>query len=200
MNNSEFITGKVPITKEEVRAISLSKLDLAKAEVFLDVGAGTGSVCVEAGITYPNLEVLAIERDEGAIDLINQNIEKFNLKNTKLIEGYAPLKVEDLTSDSNVSRHFKTSETIDSIFLGGTGGNLEEIILWSKNLLKSGGKLVANFIIVDTFNNALKLLREHGFKEIDVSVLNVSKLEKLGRGEYFKPLNPIYIISCEKGE
>jgi len=199
MNNSEFITGKVPITKEEVRAISLSKLDLAKAEVFLDVGAGTGSVCVEAGITYPNLEVLAIERDEGAIDLINQNIEKFNLKNTKLIEGYAPLKVEDLTSDSNVSRHFKTSETIDSIFLGGTGGNLEEIILWSKNLLKSGGKLVANFIIVDTFNNALKLLREHGFKEIDVSVLNVSKLEKLGRGEYFKPLNPIYIISCEKG-
>ncbi|MBU5308614.1 decarboxylating cobalt-precorrin-6B (C(15))-methyltransferase [Clostridioides mangenotii] len=200
MNNSEFITGKVPITKEEVRAISLSKLDLAKAEVFLDVGAGTGSVCVEAGITYPNLEVLAIERDEGAIDLINQNIEKFNLKNTKLIEGYAPLKVEDLTLDSNVSRHFKTSETIDSIFLGGTGGNLEEIILWSKNLLKSGGKLVANFIIVDTFNNALKLLREHGFKEIDVSVLNVSKLEKLGRGEYFKPLNPIYIISCEKGE
>lgn len=200
MNNSEFITGKVPITKEEVRAISLSKLDLAKAEVFLDVGAGTGSVCVEAGITYPNLEVLAIERDEGAIDLINQNIEKFNLKNTKLIEGYAPLKVEDLTSDSNVFRHFKTSETIDSIFLGGTGGNLEEIILWSKNLLKSGGKLVANFIIVDTFNNALKLLREHGFKEIDVSVLNVSKLEKLGRGEYFKPLNPIYIISCEKGE
>jgi len=200
MNNSEFITGKVPITKEEVRAISLSKLDLAKAEVFLDVGAGTGSVCVEAGITYPHLEVLAIERDEGAIDLINQNIEKFNLKNTKLIEGYAPLKVEDLTSDSNVSRHFKTSETIDSIFLGGTGGNLEEIILWSKNLLKSGGKLVANFIIVDNFNNALKLLREHGFKEIDVSVLNVSKLEKLGRGEYFKPLNPIYIISCEKGE
>lgn len=200
MNNSEFITGKVPITKEEVRAISLSKLDLAKAKVFLDVGAGTGSVCVEAGITYPHLEVLAIERDEGAIDLINQNIEKFNLKNTILIEGYAPLKVEDLTSDSNVSRHLKTSETIDSIFLGGTGGNLEEIILWSKNLLKSGGKLVANFIIVDTFNNALKLLREHGFKEIDVSVLNVSKLEKLGRGEYFKPLNPIYIISCEKGE
>jgi len=200
MNNSEFITGKVPITKEEVRAISLSKLDLAKAKVFLDVGAGTGSVCVEAGINYPHLEVLAIERDEGAIDLINQNIEKFNLKNTILIEGYAPLKVEDLTSDSNVSRYLKTSETIDSIFLGGTGGNLEEIILWSKNLLKSGGKLVANFIIVDTFNNALKLLREHGFKEIDVSVLNVSKLEKLGRGEYFKPLNPIYIISCEKGE
>ena len=58
---------------------------------------------------------------------------------------------------------------------------------------------MANFIIVETFNETLRLLREYGFENIDVSVMNISKLEKLGRGEYFKPLNPIYIISCEKG-
>lgn len=184
MRNSEFITGRVPITKEEVRAISINKLDLVKAKTFIDVGAGTGSVTVEAAYHYPNMKVIAVERNDDALDLINQNIDKFNLKNVKVIKGYAPVDID---------------KKVDAIFIGGTGNNLEEIILWSKNLLNEGGKLVANFIIVDTFNETLRLLRKHKFKDIDVSVLNVSKLERLGKGEYFKPLNPIYIISCEKG-
>ena len=87
----------------------------------------------------------------------------------------------------------------DAIFLGGTGKKLEEIIDWSKDLLVDGGRLVANFIIIDTFYEMLRLVKEKGFKNIDVTVLNVAKLEKLGTGEYFKPHNPIYIISCEKG-
>lgn len=185
MRNSEFITGKVPITKEEVRAISINKLDLVNAKRFIDVGAGTGSVSIEAAYHYPNISVTSIEKNDDAINLINQNIEKFKLKNIEVIRGYAPVDI---------------NEKVDAIFLGGTGNNLEEIILWSKKLLVPGGRLVANFIIVDTFNETLKLLRKNNFINIDVSVLNVSKLEKLGKGEYFKPLNPIYIISCEKGE
>ena len=185
MRNSEFITGKVPITKEEVRAISINKLDLVNAKRFIDVGAGTGSVTVEAAYHYPNMEVISIERNDDALDLVYKNIEKFDLKNVEIVKGYAPIDI-----DGNV----------DAIFLGGTGNNLEEIILWSKKLLIKGGRLVANFIIVETFNETLRLLREHGFENIDVSVLNVSKLERLGRGEYFKPLNPIYIISCERGD
>lgn len=185
MRNSEFITGKVPITKEEVRAISINKLNLINAKKFIDVGAGTGSVSIEAAYHYPNLSVVSIERNDEAIELINKNTEKFSLNNIEIIKGYAPIDI---------------SEKVDAVFLGGTGNNLEEIILWSKNLLLIGGRLVANFIIVDTFNETLSLLRKNNFKNIDVSVLNVSKLEKLGKGEYFKPLNPIYIISCEKGE
>ena len=177
MRNSEFITGKVPITKEEVRAISISKLNLVNAKNLIDIGAGTGSVSVEAAYNYPNLKVISIEK----------NKKKFNLKNIEVIKGYAPI---------NLGLNVK----VESIFLGGTGNNLEEIIEWSKKNLVTGGRLVANFIIIDTFNQTLKLLKKHGFKEIDVCVLNVSKLEKLGKGEYFKPLNPIYIISCEKGE
>jgi cobalt-precorrin-6B (C15)-methyltransferase len=184
MKNIEFITGKVPITKEEVRAISIMKLDLINAKRFIDVGAGTGSVSVEAAYNYPNLEVISIERNNDALDLINKNVEKFNLNNIEIIKGYAPVDIQGQA---------------DAVFLGGTGNNLDEILLWSKNMLSYGGRLVANFIIVETFNETLKLLREYGFNNIDVSVLNVSKLEKLGRGEYFKPLNPIYIISCEKG-
>lgn len=184
MKNSEFITGKVPITKEEIRAISIMKLNLINAKKFIDVGAGTGSVSVEAAYNYPELKVISIERNDDALELINQNVKKFKLNNIEIIKGYAPVEIQ---------------EKVDAIFLGGTGNNLNEIILWSKNILTEGGRLVANFIIVETFNETLKLLREYGFENIDVSILNVSKLEKLGRGEYFKPLNPIYIISCEKG-
>lgn len=186
MKNKDFITGKVPITKEEVRAISLNKLELLNAKTFIDVGAGTGSVSIEAGYSYPNLKVIAIERNDDAIDLVNKNKEKFNLDNVKVIKAYAPVEL-----DKDIKA--------DAIFLGGTGKKLEEIIDWSKQLLVDGGRLVANFIIIDTFYEMLRLVKEKGFKNIDVTVLNVAKLEKLGTGEYFKPHNPIYIISCEKG-
>ena len=112
MRNSEFITGKVPITKEEVRAISINKLDLANAKRFIDVGAGTGSVTVEAAYHYPNLDVTAIERNDDALELINKNVDKFNLKNIEVIKGYAPVEI---------------NKKVDAIFLGGTGNNLEEI-------------------------------------------------------------------------
>lgn len=200
MRNSEFITGNVPITKEEIRAISISKLNLAKAGVMIDIGSGTGSITVEAAFNYPNLKVIAIERDKDAIGFTKRNIEKFYLKNVVLLEGYAPINADTLECDLEVKKLFEEKGSVDSIFLGGTGGNLEDIIKWSDMILKKGGKLVANFIIVDTFNKALNLLKEYGFEEIETTVLNVSKLEKLGRGEYFKPQNPIYTISCEKGE
>ena len=186
MKNKDFITGKVHITKEEVRAISLNKLELLNAKTFIDVGAGTGSVSIEAGYSYPNLKVIAIERNDDAIDLVKQNKEKFNLDNVEIIKAYAPVEL-----DKDIKA--------DAIFLGGTGKKLEEIIDWSKDLLVDGGRLVANFIIIDTFYEMLRLVKEKGFKNIDVTVLNVAKLEKLGTGEYFKPHNPIYIISCEKG-
>ena len=184
MRNRDFITGKVPITKEEVRAISINKLDLLNAKTFIDVGAGTGSISIEAGYHYPDLRV--IERNDDALDLVNKNIENFNLTNVEVVKAYAPVEL-DIYND------------VDAIFLGGTGNKLEEIIDWSKDLLVPGGRLVANFIIIDTFYEMLRLVREKGFKNVDVTVLNVSKLEKLGPGEYFKPHNPIYIISCEKG-
>lgn len=186
MRNRDFITGKVPITKEEVRAISINKLDLLNAKTFIDVGAGTGSISIEAGYNYPDLRVIAIERNDDALDLVNKNIENFNLTNVEVVKAYAPVEL-DIYND------------VDAIFLGGTGNKLEEIIDWSKDLLVPGGRLVANFIIIDTFYEMLRLVREKGFKNVDVTVLNVSKLEKLGPGEYFKPHNPIYIISCEKG-
>ncbi len=184
MKNNEFIRGKVPITKEEVRAISLNKLNLKNAKTFIDVGAGTGSVSIEAALTYDNLKVIAIERNDVAIDLINQNVNKFNLSNIEVIKDYAPIDLD---------------VKADGIFLGGTGNNLEEIIKWSKELLIPGGRLVANFILIDNFYDTLDLLKKYNFVNLDVSQLSINKLEKLGSRDYFKPHNPIFIISCEKG-
>ena len=184
MKNDEFIRGKVPITKEEVRAISLNKLNLKNAKTFIDVGAGTGSVSIEAALTYDNLKVIAIERNDVAIDLINQNVNKFNLSNVEVIKDYAPIDLD---------------VKADGIFLGGTGNNLEEIIKWSKDLLIPGGRLVANFILIDNFYDTLDLLKKYNFVNLDVSQLSINKLEKLGSRDYFKPHNPIFIISCEKG-
>ena len=184
MKNDEFIRGKVPITKEEVRAISLNKLNLKDAKTFIDVGAGTGSISIEAALTYDDLKVIAIERNDVAIDLINQNVEKFNLSNVEVMKAYAPIDL-DIKADG--------------IFLGGTGNNLEEIIKWSKDLLVPGGRLVANFILIDNFYDTLDLLKKYNFENLDVSQLSINKLEKLGIRDYFKPHNPIYIISCEKG-
>ena len=184
MKNNEFIRGKVPITKEEVRAISLNKLNLKNSKTFIDVGAGTGSVSIEAALTYDNLKVIAIERNDVAIDLINQNVNKFNLSNIEVIKDYAPIDLD---------------VKADGIFLGGTGNNLEEIIKWSKDLLIPGGRLVANFILIDNFYDTLDLLKKYNFVNLDVSQLSINKLEKLGSRDYFKPHNPIFIISCEKG-
>lgn len=184
MKNDEFIRGKVPITKEEVRAISLNKLNLKDAKTFIDVGAGTGSISIEAALTYEDLKVIAIERNDVAIDLINQNVEKFNLSNVQVMKAYAPIDL-DIKADG--------------IFLGGTGNNLEEIIKWSKDLLVPGGRLVANFILIDNFYDTLDLLKKYNFVNLDVSQLSINKLEKLGIRDYFKPHNPIFIISCEKG-
>lgn len=185
MRNSEFITGDVPITKEEVRSISIKKLDLKNKKSFLDVGAGTGSISIDVAYNYEDIQVTSIECKDKAIELINKNIDKFKLDNIEVIQGYAPVDLD---------------KKVDAIFIGGTGGNLEEIISWSNEVLNKDGSLVANFIILDTFNETLKLLRKYKFKEIEATMLNVAKLEKLGRGDYFKPLNPIYIISCKKGE
>ena len=164
MKNDEFIRGKVPITKEEVRAISLNKLNLKDAKTFIDVGAGTGSISIEAALTYDDLKVIAIERNDVAIDLINQNVEKFNLSNVEVMKAYAPIDL-DIKADG--------------IFLGGTGNNLEEIIKWSKDLLVPGGRLVANFILIDNFYDTLDLLKKYNFVNLDVSQLSINKLEKL---------------------
>ena len=115
MKDSLFIRGKVPMTKAEVRAVSISKLELTPDAVVYDVGAGTGSVTIEMALQLPQGTVYAIERNPDAVDLLHQNCEKFSVSNVKIVPGLA----QEVFAGLPVATH---------AFLGGTGGHVEEIL------------------------------------------------------------------------
>ena len=184
MKDSEFVRGeKVPMTKEEVRTIVLDRLHLAQATTFVDVGAGTGSVALEAAIRYPNLQVMAIEKNPAALTLIETNRQRFDCQNVEVIAAEAPCAL--LTQ-------------VDSIFVGGSGGNLTEIIDWSLAHLTQNGTLVLNFILLDNVTSALNYLKTCRVTDLQCTQLQISQLTTLGSGYYFKPNNPTFIISCMK--
>lgn len=183
MRDECFIRDKVPMTKEEVRGISLSKLDLGRAHNLLDVGAGTGSVGIQAAVEYPSLSVTGIEQKELAVELIQKNCEKFGLTNYQLLSGKAPIPLTD---------------SYDCIFIGGSGGNLTEIIAWSYELLNAQGRLVLNFILLENALEALAAIESLPFVEVSTVQVQVGDLTRLGKGHYFKQQNPTIVISCVK--
>ena len=141
MKDSEFFRGdKVPMTKEEVRTIALDRLNLSRATTFVDVGAGTGSVALEAAIRHSSLNVIAIEKNPAALSLIETNRARFGCQNVEIIAAEAPCALPTL---------------VDAVFVGGSGGNLTEIIDWSLAHLTSGGTFVLNFILLDNVTTAL---------------------------------------------
>lgn len=182
MKDELFIRGKVPMTKEEIRTISLAKLNLRTAESFLDIGTGTGSIAIEAALTYPQLQVTAIDSNAEALELLKANQEKFSLTNITGIIGKAPLDL---------------SEKFDAIFVGGTGGNMAEIFTWSFEHLKPEGSLVLNFILLENALEAIEWLRANK-KEFDAIQVQVGRYNKLGKGHYYKPINPVIIIETRK--
>jgi cobalt-precorrin-6B (C15)-methyltransferase len=171
------------MTKEEVRTIVLDRLNLAQASTFVDVGAGTGSVALEAAIRYSNLQVTAIEKNPAALTLIETNRQRFGCLNVEVIAAEAPCA---LPTQAN------------SIFVGGSGGNLTEIIDWSIAHLSLGGSLVLNFILLDNVTTALNYLKTCRVSDLQCTQLQISQLTTLGSGYYFKPNNPTFIISCMK--
>lgn len=184
MNDELFLRGaRVPMTKEPVRALVLSRLQLHKATHFIDVGAGTGSVSLEAAMTWPDLRVTAIERNPDALSLLEENRQRFACPNVSIIAGEAPLAVAGLA---------------DAIFIGGSGGWLAELIDWSMTQLAPGGRLVMTFILHENLMNALALLMERKVAALDCQQLQAASLTALGEGHYFKPNNPCFVISCLK--
>ncbi len=102
MRDEWFIRGKVPMTKSEVRAVSVSKLELTQDSVLYDIGAGTGSVSIEAALQIPRGQIFAVEQNREAVDLIRQNKEKFHADNVRILWGKAPKILEGLPVPSHV--------------------------------------------------------------------------------------------------
>jgi cobalt-precorrin-6B (C15)-methyltransferase len=183
--DSEFIRGDVPMTKEEIRILSLSKLQLTVGDRFLDVGAGTGSVSVEAALLLPKSTVYAVEHKSKATDLIRQNAEKFSTPNIQVIEGKAPDALANLSG-------------VNKIFIGGSGGNLKEIIEWVERNCQTGSRLVINAVSLNTLVDARQLLDGSAFGTPEIIQVSINRIEKLGNAEMFRPQSPIFIISTTR--
>jgi len=179
-------TEKVPITKEEVRVIQISKARLRPGQLVYDVGCGSGSISVEAAIQVESSgKVLAIDYDENAIELTKKNIEKFELSNVSLIYGNAKEKITEL-------------EPADAIFVGGTGQDTAEIVELCQNKLKSGGRIVIGTILIETLYTVLQILDKLQFNSVDITQVTISKSRKTSTGTMMLARNPVTIISATK--
>lgn len=172
----------VPMTKEEIRYLSLGYLELAFAKNLLDIGSGTGSVSIEAAAMNPHLHVTAVECDEDAFLLSLENRKKMGLdERIKIIHDKAP--------SSEIKGRF------DRIFIGGTKGNPRQVIEWAYEHLEEEGILVMNFITLENFQRSVESIESiEGFGKIEGSLCSISKLSDLGPYTYFKPHNPAFII------
>ena len=177
---------KVPITKEEVRVIQISKARLKPGQIVYDIGCGSGSISVEAALQIESSgKVLAVDYDENAIELTKTNVKKFGLSNISTIYGNAKEKILEL-------------EEADTIFIGGTGGDTKEIVELSENKLKSGGRIVIGIILIETLYSVLQILDKLQFESVDVTQVTISKSRKTSTGTMMLARNPVTVISATK--
>lgn len=175
----------VPITKEEVRVIQISKARLCPGYTVYDIGCGSGSISVEAAIQIESGKVFAIDYDINAIELTKKNIQKFGLTNISVILGNA--KEEILKLDE-----------ANTIFIGGTGGDTAEIVKLCENKLKSGGRIVIGIILIETLYSVLQTLENLQFNSLDITQVTISKSRKTSKGTMMLARNPVTIISATK--
>jgi cobalt-precorrin-6B (C15)-methyltransferase len=176
---------KVPITKEEIRSIIISKLRLKEGFESIDVGCGSGSISIELAI-QTKTSVYAIDSDKNAIDLTEQNTSKFGLQDKiKTIQGLAQEILPNLPF-------------VDAIVIGGTTGDTEKIIKLAIDRLNKGGRLVVTSILIETIYKTLKAIEDSELLEIDISQVTVAKSKKTSSGTMMISRNPVIIFSATR--
>ena len=174
----------MPITKEEVRAITIGKLRLKEGFTAIDVGCGSGSLTVEicnqirSGIAY------AIDFDEKAVELTKLNLGRFKFK------------AEVILSDAQDA--LPKLPQVNSIVIGGTWGNTRKIIEMAISKLQINGRLVINTILIESAYDALSTLYDAKLEEVDVTQVIISKSRKVTTGTMMLARNPVLIISATK--
>lgn len=180
LDDTEFIRGEVPMTKGEVRTISISKLKLSPDSVLYDIGAGTGSISIEASLKITDGEVYAVEKKSDAVDLIQKNKRKFAADNIRIINDIAPGGLDKLPPPTHV-------------FIGGSSGNMKEIIDFciDKN---PEVRIVINLISLDSLSELMNLMNERGWRS-DISLINISRLREVSGNKLMAANNPVYVIA-----
>jgi len=176
----------VPITKEEVRVIQISKARLSPGQIVYDVGCGSGSISIEASHQVGSTgKVFSIDVDPNAVELTKKNLSKFQVSNVSVILGNAMQKINELP-------------IADAIFIGGTGGDTSEIIKLCEAKLKQGGRIVIGTILIETLYSVLNTIDKLKFLSIEIIQITISKSKKTSTGTMFLARNPVTIISATK--
>ena len=182
LTETDIAHSKGLITKDEVRAVTIHKLRLPQKGVFWDIGAGSGSVSIEAARLYPELKVFAVEKDKEQINHIKENKIRFNAANIEIVKGEAPDVLNGLPLPERV-------------FIGGSGEMLKEIMDY---VIKTQVKLiVVNAATIETINDAVQCFENHGYN-IEISEISVSRAKTIAGKKHMSALNPIFIITGEK--
>ena len=179
-------TESVPITKEEIRAIQISKGRLSAGQTILDIGCGSGSVTVEAAIQVEESgKVIGVDIDPNAIELTEKNLKKFGITNYQLVEGNAKEKILEFPE-------------ADTVFIGGTGGDTRDIVELCQNKIKSGGRIVIGVILIETLYSVLQTIEKLDFTEIDITQITIGKSRKTSTGTMMLARNPVTVIFATK--
>ncbi|MCU0568143.1 MAG: precorrin-6Y C5,15-methyltransferase subunit CbiT [Oculatellaceae cyanobacterium Prado106] len=177
----------IPLSKREIRLLLLSYLRLKVDSVLWDIGAGTGTITVEAGLLCPKGRIISVERDEEVASLIRRNCDRFNVQNAEIIEGSAPECLADL------------KDAPDSVCL--EGGRSPKVILqavWKR--LKPGGRVVATAGNFESLYSLSEGLAELQARNIEVVQSAVNRLETRGNHQVFAAVDPTFVLSGEKVE
>lgn len=177
--------GVVPMTKSEVRAVCLSKLQLTAESVCWDIGAGTGSVAIEMALQARCGQVYAVERKTEAVELLRQNQQRFSTENLTVVSGYAPEACTNLPAPSHA-------------FIGGSAGNMREIL---ELLLEKNPKIriVATAIALESISELTACMQTLPFVETEVVSMQVARDRKVGAYHLMTGQNPIYIFTMQAG-
>lgn len=185
--DSAFIRGDVPMTKEEIRALTLCKAKIVVQDIVYDIGAGTGSITVEAGLMAASGKVFAIERNDTGIALIMANTAKFGLTNVEVVRGEAPDALAELPVP-------------DVVIVGGSGGNLTQILEICCKRMRTGGRVIINAVTLETLCQAQNYFMACAGFSTDVTCVAITKAVSIGTSHLFRAHNPVYIIAATKEE
>lgn len=177
-----FIRGDVPMTKQEVRAVALAKLRLAATDTVWDVGAGTGSVSIEAALVARAGSVWAVERNATGVRLIRENADAFGCGNVHAVPGVAPEALAKLPVP-------------DAVFVGGSAGELPSIVeaALEKN---SQVRLCVPCVTVETLTEACALLSGSRFKGFEACQVSAARAKAVGSHHLMKAQNPVFLVSA----
>jgi precorrin-6Y C5,15-methyltransferase (decarboxylating) len=173
------------ITKDEVRLFTMAKLNLPRRGIVWDVGSGSGSVAVEAALIAPELTIYAVEKNLKCVRDIRTNIHRFGVGTTVIpLPGKAPEALKGLPKPQR-------------IFIGGSGGALLPVLRSCCRALLPSGRVVMNAATLETVDIAVAFFRTRGWSA-DVTLLNLSRMKRVGSHNRFEALNPVFVIAADK--